>query len=225
MAKVTEMIQKRGLASKRNQAIKKAEFYYAEDEQKVYVGTQVGASTGLLMESEIGQKVASLVEGKIPLDQLPDSVNQVHTAQTIEERDAIDSQNRYDSMRVMVMDASGDPTVVNGWAIYAWMSGEAKWEKIQEKEGIDLIIEWSTIQGKPTSSVVQIDDAVTKRHSHANKGILDATTAAFTLEQKTKLSGMGVEITGAGIGTATADGNGKMVLDLEIPIIDGGEIV
>ena len=34
------------------------------------------------------------------------------------------------------------------------------------------------------------DDAVSKKHTHANKDVLDNTTASFTTEEKTKLSGI-----------------------------------
>jgi hypothetical protein len=34
-------------------------------------------------------------------------------------------------------------------------------------------LQWSDILGKPTSSVADIDDAVTKRHTHSNKTQLD----------------------------------------------------
>lgn len=36
----------------------------------------------------------------------------------------------------------------------------------------------------------QIDDAVGKAHTHSNKSVLDATTASFTSEDKSKLDGI-----------------------------------
>lgn len=38
---------------------------------------------------------------------------------------------------------------------------------------MDLILSWNNINGRPTSAVADIDDAVTKRHTHANKALLD----------------------------------------------------
>jgi hypothetical protein len=38
---------------------------------------------------------------------------------------------------------------------------------------MDLIVNWADIQNKPTSSVADIDDAVTKKHTHTNKTQLD----------------------------------------------------
>jgi hypothetical protein len=34
-------------------------------------------------------------------------------------------------------------------------------------------LQWANINGKPTSTVADIDDAVTKRHVHANAAVLD----------------------------------------------------
>ena len=45
--------------------------------------------------------------------------------------------------------------------------------KIAEYESMDVVLQWNDIQGKPTSAVADIDDAVANRHSHANKALLD----------------------------------------------------
>jgi hypothetical protein len=41
-------------------------------------------------------------------------------------------------------------------------------------------VAWSDVTDKPTSSVIDIDDAVSKKHEHTNKSILDATEESFT---------------------------------------------
>jgi len=51
-------------------------------------------------------------------------------------------------------------------------------------------VRWSNINGRPVSSVLNIDDAVNKRHEHTNKIILDNTTASFTEDQRAKLAGI-----------------------------------
>ena len=38
---------------------------------------------------------------------------------------------------------------------------------------MDINFSWANLSGKPTSSVADIDDAVSKRHAHANKTQLD----------------------------------------------------
>lgn len=72
------------------------------------------------------------------------------------------------AQRVYVVDASGDSTVTSGGAEYIWRASSAVWIKLSEAESQDLVLAWANITGKPTSTTVAIDDAVTKRHSHAN---------------------------------------------------------
>ena len=74
---------------------------------------------------------------------------------------------------VMVLDATADTTVTTGAATYAYRHANTSYTKISEAESMDVVLQWANIQGKPTSTVAQIDDAVTKRHTHANKTQLD----------------------------------------------------
>ena len=69
---------------------------------------------------------------------------------------------------VLVLDATGDPTVTAGAATYAWRSSTSAWVKISEYESLDVVIDWAAIQNKPTSPVADIDTAVAQRHVHAN---------------------------------------------------------
>lgn len=75
-----------------------------------------------------------------------------------------------------VEDATGDNTVTRGGAAYLAnrSSGTLKWDKVTETESLDVVLDWEKVQGKPISSVIDIDDAVTKKHSHANKANLDS---------------------------------------------------
>lgn len=87
---------------------------------------------------------------------------------------------------VMVTDASADSTVTSGWAIYRRKANTSDlttlsaWQKIAESESIDVVTSWSSITGKPSSAVTDIDDAVTKKHSHTNATTLDKLTDAST---------------------------------------------
>lgn len=72
------------------------------------------------------------------------------------------------NMTVLVLNATGDATVASGAATYVYRLSTTSWTKISEAESMDLSITWASITGKPTSAVVDIDDAVTKRHTHAN---------------------------------------------------------
>lgn len=92
---------------------------------------------------------------------------------------------------VWVNDAStGDSSVASGWAIYRKQvdtdpaskdySTLAAWTKVSEGESLDVVVQWANIQGKPTSSVADIDDAVEKKHTHTNKAALDDLADATT---------------------------------------------
>ena len=69
---------------------------------------------------------------------------------------------------VMVKDASADATVGSGAALYVFEPGPDTYTKIAEYESLDLAVAWNNISGKPASTPANIDDAVTKRHSHTN---------------------------------------------------------
>jgi len=74
---------------------------------------------------------------------------------------------------VLVSDATGDSTVSAGAALYAWNEANAQWIKLAEFESMDLTLQWSNIQGRPTSSAAQIDAAVQVKHSHTNLTLLE----------------------------------------------------
>lgn len=77
---------------------------------------------------------------------------------------------------ILVLDASADATVNSGSALYAYDFNATTSYKVAEYESMDLVIQWASIQGRPSSSVAQIDDAVGKAHQHANKSVLDKFT-------------------------------------------------
>lgn len=80
-------------------------------------------------------------------------------------RDAL--PDKKSGLDVWVRDATADPTVDAGAARYLYDG--AAWIKTAETESMDLVLDWALIQNKPSSTVADIDDAVAKRHEHANK--------------------------------------------------------
>lgn len=72
------------------------------------------------------------------------------------------------NVTVLVLDATDDPTVVSGAATYIYEMATITWHKISETESMDLVLDWANLRNKPMSSVLDIDDAVNKRHSHTN---------------------------------------------------------
>lgn len=80
------------------------------------------------------------------------------------------------NLMILVVDASGDTTVGSGSALYAYDSTSKVTYKLAEYESMDVVLQWDDIEGRPTSSVTQIDSAVNLAHTHDNKTVLDKLT-------------------------------------------------
>lgn len=96
--------------------------------------------------------------------------NTIHVVNNIQQRNNL---NPTRNIVVLVVDASGDPTVSSGSATYVYNTTTQQWIKISEWESMDLSFTWSGIDGRPQSSPQDIDDAVAKRHTHSNMNILN----------------------------------------------------
>jgi len=77
------------------------------------------------------------------------------------------------NLLILVTDATWDATVSSWSALYSYNESNSQFTKLSEYESLDATISWANIQDKPTSSVANIDDAVTKKHSHTNKTQID----------------------------------------------------
>ena len=128
-----------------------------------------------------------------------------------------------------VKDASADSTVNSGAALYlAEVSGSTiTWSKVTEVESLDVVLSWASIQNKPSSTVSQIDQAVTDSHTHSNSTVLAGISADST---SGNLTYNGVELNGeTGIAfvsslsdTATFNGQIKMVVEEFDPDAESG---
>ncbi len=74
---------------------------------------------------------------------------------------------------ILVLDASDDPTVDAGSALYAFAASTETIYKVAEYESMDVVVQWASIQGGPSSTPAQIDTAVSQTHTHSNKATLD----------------------------------------------------
>jgi hypothetical protein len=99
------------------------------------------------------------------------AMNRVEIVADIAARNALASAD-YNQL-VLVLNATGDATVAAGAASYVFRNSDNSWIKVSEYEGMDVALTWAAITGKPASAVALIDDAVNKRHDHANKAALD----------------------------------------------------
>ncbi len=75
--------------------------------------------------------------------------------------------------QAIVVDATDDTSVALGSATYVYDPVGDAWSKIAEHESMDVVLKWANIQGRPSSTVAEIDDAVAKKHAHANLTTLD----------------------------------------------------
>lgn len=96
---------------------------------------------------------------------------QITLAADITARDALDLEA---NALVLVTDASADTSVDSGAALYFYDSVGDAWTKVAEYESMDFTVTWASISGKPSSSVSDIDDAVTKKHAHSNLTVLNS---------------------------------------------------
>lgn len=96
--------------------------------------------------------------------------NSVEVVPTIADRDALPDNSSY---MCLVLDATADPSVGSGAATYVWYEANSTWVKVGEMGSLDVTLQWNMIQGRPTSTVAQIDNAVAKAHTHSNIDVLE----------------------------------------------------
>lgn len=117
---------------------------------------------------------ASVVKRVVNIDDITSMINAAiasNNSNAVEIVDDIAARNALSPTSnkiVLVLDATGDPTVSSGSATYVWRSSTSSWIKIAEYESLDVVISWQDIQNRPTSSVADIDSAVAQRHTHTN---------------------------------------------------------
>ena len=89
---------------------------------------------------------ADLVNGVVPVSQLPNEVKECRIVADIAARDAI--TDKFAGLNVYVKDANADPTVDSGGAYYLY--DDTGWIKTGEAESMDAVQSWANITDKPT---------------------------------------------------------------------------
>ena len=131
----------------------------------MYLSTDDGTAVRhIITEGDIDGKITAAVNAGLA------GFNQVQVVANIAARNALTPTS---NIQVLVLDATGDGTVASGAATYAYQVSNTTWYKISEAESMDVVVQWANITNKPSSSVADIDDAVTKRHTHANSSVLN----------------------------------------------------
>ena len=140
-------------------------YYVAPAGTTDYVEIYVSSADG-----STARRVINEADVRTLISEEMSSLAEIHVYDTIEARD---EAGVTESQFAFVVDASGDETVSAGGASYVYNKIAAVWVKTSESESMDLIFSWDKIVGKPTSTSVAIDDAVSKAHTHTNKNALD----------------------------------------------------
>lgn len=142
-------------------------------------------------------------EGKLLVSQLPDLAKEVRIAETFADMTAIPSP--FVGLYVFVKaPQDGDATVQSGGATYIYDG--STFTKVSEAESLDVVARYGNLvdvthtvdEANDTVDYVQakkaeLDDAIAKKHSHANAAILDQLVAQGN-------AGMFVKINAAGDG-------------------------
>ncbi len=105
------------------------------------------------------------------IDASTSTLSGVEIVADIAERDGL---NLTSNAMVIVQDAKDDSTVDAGAALYGYNATTSAFSKLSEFESLDVVLNWSAIQGGPSSTPTAIDNAVGNSHSHTNKTQLDA---------------------------------------------------
>ena len=71
-----------------------------------------------------------------------------------------------------VKDASNDPQVASGFALYIYQDALHGWARVVDASVLDIVLSWAKLIDKPQSTVENIDDAVIKKHAHQNESLL-----------------------------------------------------
>lgn len=110
--------------------------------------------------------------GYVPAAQMSPLYKEIRVVNNIADRDLLDV---YEGLRAHVKDASSDPTVDSGWAEY--LHDGTSWSKTAEQESIDVVLDWANIENRPTSTIVEIDQATALRHSQNTDTYLEVGSA------------------------------------------------
>lgn len=143
-------------------------FYYVANGE--YAESYLTNSAGV--PKSVGNSVMINALIQAALAEFQQQGNAVEIVANIAARNAMTAAAEKNLM-ILVIDASADPTVDSGSALYAYAFDTTTTYKVAEYESMDATLDWSMVANRPTSSVTQIDNAVSLSHSHANKVVLD----------------------------------------------------
>lgn len=137
-----------------------------------YVETYMTSQTGVAKMVGNSQMISEIAN-KLITDALNSQAAAATQVQIVADIAARNALTKKDGLEVLVLDATGDTSVKSGAATYVYRSSNTTWYKISEAESMDVVLQWDAIQGKPSATAAQIDDSVSKAHTHANMAVLN----------------------------------------------------
>lgn len=131
------------------------------DQMEIYMSNSAGTDVRRILNS---------ADIQLLIDASLSGISGIEVVDNISDRDALTPTT---NVQVLVLDASADAGVTSGAATYVYRLSDSTYYKISEAESLDVVLNWSSIQGGPTSTPAAIDAAVTASHTHLNKTQLD----------------------------------------------------
>ena len=104
------------------------------------------------------------------------AISQTYVTADISERDILTASLNRNAI-IQVINATADISVSNGGATYLWDQANNISIKISEFESMDTVLNWTSVNGRPTSTPGAIDASVLIAHEHTNKTDLDKITS------------------------------------------------
>jgi len=138
-----------------------------------YVTDSAGVAKLLFSQTTVDTAISNALAAK----------NTIEIVDDISGRDALFTGAS--NVLALVNDASADPTVSSGSALYSYRGSDSVVTKVSEFESMDVTLSWGNITGGPTSTPAQIDAAVGAQHSHNNLSVLeDLSDSSGALQYK-----------------------------------------
>lgn len=145
-------------------------FYYVVN--GAYAESYITASDGTAKSIGNSAMITAIADARISAAAAANASSPIDIVADIAARNVLTAAATMNRI-ILVTDATGDATVAAGAALYVWDETAGSVSKIAEYENMDVTLTWASIVDKPTSAPSLIDDAVTKRHTHANIASLD----------------------------------------------------
>ena len=139
-------------------------FYYVEN--GVYAESYITNNSGQVRSIGNSTMINALIDAKFS------QANLIEIVADIAERDALGAASDR-NLVILVTDATADPDVNLGAALYAFNNSDDTFTLLSEYESLNVTVTWSAISGRPNSTPTAIDEAVSASHSHTNKSVLD----------------------------------------------------